>query len=33
VHLASAHFKTFDAAIAEMVTGKTVRILDEVFRP
>lgn len=25
VHLATAHFKSFDAAVADMVAGKTVR--------
>ena len=33
LHLASDHFKDFDSKVAEMVTGKTVRILGEVFRP
>lgn len=33
VHLASDHFKSFDAEVASMVTGKVVRILDDVFRP
>ena len=31
-HLATEHFKDFDAAVAEMLVSKTVRILDEVRR-
>lgn len=31
-HLKSAHFKAFDAAVAKMVTGKTVKTFGEVIR-
>ena len=32
VHLASDHFKTFDAAVTEMVAAKSVAIFDDVSR-
>ena len=32
VHLETQHFKTFDAAVADMVLKKDVRIFDEVIR-
>lgn len=31
-HLASAHFKAFDAAVAGMVRAKTVRLFEEVVQ-
>ncbi len=31
-HLATDHFKSFDAAVAEMVAHKSVRTFDEVHR-
>ncbi len=31
-HLEMAHFKSFDAAVADMVADKPVRIFDEVLR-
>lgn len=31
-HLASAHFKTFDAAVAEMIEEKQIALFDEVIR-
>lgn len=31
-HLASDHFRSFDAAVSNMVTDKHVRLFDEVFR-
>ncbi|MEO9825194.1 MAG: putative quinol monooxygenase [Paracoccaceae bacterium] len=31
VHLASDHFKTFDAAVADLIEAKTVAIFDDVF--
>ena len=30
-HLASSHFKTFDAAVADMITDKSVRTYTEVI--
>lgn len=32
LHLAAPHFQTFDAAVADMVAGKEVRLFDEVYR-
>jgi len=32
LHLASAHFKTFDASTAHMVASKQVALFDEVIR-
>ena len=32
-HLASDHFKEFDAAVAEMISAKKARIMDHVRRP
>lgn len=32
LHLASAHFKTFDASVAHMVASKQVAFFDEVIR-
>ena len=32
VHLASDHFKAFDAAVADMIAGKSVAIYDDVFQ-
>ncbi|WP_412554078.1 putative quinol monooxygenase [Shimia sp. MIT1388] len=32
LHLASAHFKTFDASVAHMVVSKQVALFDEVIR-
>lgn len=31
-HLESAHFKSFDAAVAGMIADKTVELYDEVIR-
>ena len=31
-HLNSYHFRTFDAAVARMVTGKQVRVFERVTR-
>ncbi|MCV2888793.1 antibiotic biosynthesis monooxygenase [Ruegeria sp. XHP0148] len=31
-HLASAHYRTFDVAVADMVVEKTVRFYEEVIR-
>ncbi len=31
-HLASTHFKAFDAAVAEMIEDKQVAVFDEVIR-
>lgn len=31
-HLASDHFKTFDADVADMVAGKSVAIYNDVFQ-
>lgn len=31
-HLASAHYQTFDAAVADMVAGKDARTFGEVIR-
>ncbi len=31
-HLASAHFKAFDAAVADMIEDKKVAVFDEVIR-
>lgn len=33
LHLQSAHFKAFDAAVADMIAEKTVRIMTDVFQP
>ena len=32
LHLKSAHFLTFDAAVADMLEAKVVRVFDEVHR-
>lgn len=32
LHLASPHFKTFDASVAPMVASKKVALFDEVIR-
>lgn len=32
LHLASAHFKSFDASVAPMVASKQVALFDEVIR-
>lgn len=32
LHLASAHFKTFEAGVAHMVASKQVALFDEVIR-
>ncbi len=32
LHLASAHFKTFDASVAHMIAAKDVALFDEVIR-
>lgn len=32
VHLASDHFRTFDAAVAPMIATKSVTVFDEVIR-
>lgn len=32
LHLASDHFKSFDAAVGDMIASKEVRLFDEVLR-
>ena len=31
-HLASAHFKSFDAAVGDMIASKRIKLFDEVLR-